>query len=253
MTCNNLMIDLETLGTNTDAAIVQIAAVWFDPETGATGATFNALIRNSSGSADIDTIAWWLQQAHAPVLGAKLADPSQSGDEAELLAEFCRFVSVHLDLERVWAHGGTSFDFPILQSALERHGLSVPWSYRAPRDTRSLYDLAPGGMPRPPKDETRAHDALYDCEYQIAQVCEALKALREQADQGRRWRAEYLVTEEARASFEEGYNELRRYVAAQDPVCVPRTHVLDIPVWSAAEGRCESHANPDASPDSVCE
>lgn len=249
MPCNNLMIDLETFGKRTDAAIVQIAAVWFDPETGAIGSTFDAVIRNSSGSVDIDTVAWWLQQAHAPVLGAKLADPSQSGDEAELLAEFCRFVNVHGDVERVWAHGGTSFDFPILQSALERYGLEVPWGYRAPRDTRSLYDLAPGGMPRPPKDETRAHDALYDCEYQIAQVCEALKALRQL-----RWltverlRRECRAIEEARATFEQKYNDLaaRLYVQAPRPV-------LDVPVWSAAEGRCEAQANPDASPDSVCE
>ena len=37
-------------------------------------------------------------------------------------------------------------------------------------------------MPRPPKDETREHDAQYDCEYQIAQVVEAHAALREQSD-----------------------------------------------------------------------
>jgi hypothetical protein len=229
---NNLMFDLETLGKRTDAAITQISAAWFDPETGEIGGTFDGLIRNSGGTVDIDTVAWWLQQAHAPVLGAKLSDPSQAGDEAAVLAEFCAFVRVHGEPARVWAHGGTGFDFPILRSALDRHDLATPWGYRAPRDTRSLYDLAPGGCPSVPVDETRKHDAAYDCEVQVAQVCGALRALRDAvACKGMVDRLDVSI------------------MRASAP---PPRPVLDIPVWSAAEGRCEAYAN-DRSPDSVCE
>lgn len=178
-----IMIDIETLGKRTNACLVQVAAVAFNIETGALSHAFNGVIRNSGGALDVDTVAWWMQQAHAPVLGAKLQDASQAGDEREVLESLCQFF--HMcgaaePVDQVWAHGGTGFDFPILQSAFERCGLAVPWHYRAPRDTRSLYDVAPGGMPRPPKDEAREHDAQYDCEYQIAQVCAAWAALRDQ-------------------------------------------------------------------------
>lgn len=179
---NNVMVDIETLGKRTNACLIQVAAVAFDIETGELSHAFNGVIRNSGGALDVDTVAWWMQQAHAPVLGAKLQDTSQAGDECEVLAEFCKFMRLCGEVERVWAHGGTGFDFPILQSAFERCSLSTPWHYRAPRDTRSLFDVAPGGMPRPPKDETREHDAQYDCEYQIAQVVEAWRLLRVQRE-----------------------------------------------------------------------
>ncbi len=179
----DVMLDIETLGKRTNACLIQVAARAFDIDSGLFSHTFNGVIRNSGGVLDVDTVAWWMQQSHAPALGAKLADPSQTGDEREVLEELCRFMRLcgaHEEGVRVWAHGGTGFDFPILQSAFERCGLAVPWHYRAPRDTRSLFDVAPGGMPRPPKDESRAHNAQYDCEYQIAQVVEAWGALRRQ-------------------------------------------------------------------------
>jgi hypothetical protein len=186
-------------------------------------------------------VAWWMQQAYAPVLGAKLQDPAQSGDEGAVLDEFCRFMRL-CDAEAVWAHGAT-YDFPILETALARCRLDLPWGHRAPRDTRTLFCVAPGGKPEVIVDETRKHDALYDCEVQVRQVCGALKALRAQADNaaliathyvpevmklraelGRasadcvrvasernalaaeveRWKEEYRVTEEARAAFEAG-------------------------------------------------
>lgn len=177
-----VMIDIETLGKRINACLVQVAAVAFNIETGQLSHTFNGVIRNSGGALDVDTVAWWMQQTHAPKLGAKLQDPSAAGDECEVLEALCgffRLCGAPDGVDQVWAHGGTGFDFPILQSAFERCGLAVPWHYRAPRDTRSLYDVAPGGMPRPPKDETRAHDAQYDCEYQIAQVCAAWAAIRD--------------------------------------------------------------------------
>lgn len=42
---------------------------------------------------------------------------------------------------RIWSHGA-AFDPPILAAAYAAVGLPVPWHYRAPRDTRTLFDLA---------------------------------------------------------------------------------------------------------------
>ena len=216
----HVMIDLETLSKRSDAAIVQVAALAFDPETGTTSRTFNGVIRNSGGAFDVDTVAWWMQQAHASVLGAKLQDPDQTGDEREVLVELCQFFRLCGDVEAVWAHGAT-FDFPILESALARCGLSKPWHYRTPRDTRTLFAYAPGGMPKVETNPTREHDALYDCEVQVAQVCGALKALRDQA-------------ELAQNAID---------IAVERSRCLDRLYDPP-PVWSNAEGYTEALANP---------
>ena len=44
MRFNHLMIDLETLGTAANAPVIAIGAVFFDPNTGTLGDTFDAAI-----------------------------------------------------------------------------------------------------------------------------------------------------------------------------------------------------------------
>jgi len=41
----------------------------------------------------------------------------------------------------LWSHG-PAFDPPILAAAYKAVGLPVPWHYRAPRDTRTAFDMA---------------------------------------------------------------------------------------------------------------
>lgn len=203
---NNVMLDLETLSTRSDACIIQIAAIVFDIETGELGPRFNAYVNESSvvgakvGHIDVSTVGFWMRQKFGPTLGAAIGDEDVLRCLKEALGEFdqwfanlasddCeddapRFDGMAESTEdlSLWSHGA-GFDIPILASAYDRAELGeVPWHYRAPRDTRTLFALAPGGMPRPPKYETREHDAQYDCEYQIAQVCKAYAALREQSD-----------------------------------------------------------------------
>lgn len=192
----HVMIDLETLSKRTNAVITQLAAVAFDSETGEILSRFNAFVKESldlsasDGHLDVDTVAWWLTQKAAPELGAALLE--QGRPLSSVLSDFVAWFidqdhRVGLELrqgavEGVWSHGAT-FDLPILTSAFERceYQIAVPWGYRLPRDTRTLYALAPGGMPTVAVDETRKHDALYDCEVQVQQVVGALKALRLQA------------------------------------------------------------------------
>lgn len=200
---NNVMLDLETLSTRSDACIIQIAAIAFDIETGELGPRFNAYVNESSlvgakvGHIDVSTVGFWMRQKFGPTLGAAITSEDDALFLSEALSQFSQWFYDLTDEEGddtkpaaedvcVWAHGAT-FDIPILQNAFQERcpevcEAGVPWHYRAPRDTRTLFALAPGGMPRQPKDETREHDAQYDCEYQVAQVCEAYKALQRQAE-----------------------------------------------------------------------
>jgi hypothetical protein len=186
----HVMLDLETMSTRGDAAIVEIGAIAFDPETGEevtsgreesfVTARFRAYVSVFDGHVDPRTVAWWLQQKAALALGEGMA----SGDcLVEALQSFQGWFAALGDVSAVWSHGAT-FDTPILALAFERHGMRAPWHYRTPRDTRTLYDLAPGGMPDVEKDPTREHGALYDCEVQIKQVVGALKALRSELADG---------------------------------------------------------------------
>lgn len=191
---NHVMLDLETLSTRSDAAIIQIAAIAFDIDTGELGPRFNAYVNESClvgakvGHIDVSTVGFWMRQKFGPTLGATITDEDEQRGLAEALNEFDQWfanlaedtcehdatpvVELSEDIS-LWSHGA-GFDIPILASAYARAEVGdVPWHYRAPRDTRTLFALAPGGMPRPPKDATREHDAQYDCEYQISQVVEA--------------------------------------------------------------------------------
>jgi 3'-5' exoribonuclease-like protein len=172
----HVMLDLETLSTRKNAAIIQIAAVVFDSETGAPRGSFNVFVRDFPAYCHVDpgTVAWWLQQKAAATIGAGM---SAGGSLQDALEKFCAWFAALGPVEAIWSHGAT-FDIPVLCSALAACNVAQPWSYRAERDTRTLYALAPGGMPSIGRDPARTHDALYDCEMQIQEVVGALRALR---------------------------------------------------------------------------
>lgn len=62
---NHLMIDLETMGSKTNAPIVSIGAIFFEPKTAELGPEFYTVVNLESAmhqgaSPDGDTIIWWL-------------------------------------------------------------------------------------------------------------------------------------------------------------------------------------------------
>jgi hypothetical protein len=179
----DVMIDLETLAKGARAHIVQIAAVMFDRETGELGGHFVTYVKGAQPGRviDPDTVAWWLQQNAAYGLGEALQDDGAVCLPSALKALNTWLKAEAMGTECVWSHGAT-FDIPILEDAYAgEFGSPPPWHYKAPRDTRTLYDVAPGGMPVVEKDPEQEHDARYDCEIQIKQVVGALAALRDQA------------------------------------------------------------------------
>lgn len=64
----NLMIDIETLGNKPNSAILQIAAVSFDPTSGEMGNEFSVNISPKSCEKlgmkiQASTVEWWMQQS----------------------------------------------------------------------------------------------------------------------------------------------------------------------------------------------
>lgn len=190
------MIDLETLGTSSTAAIVQLGAVKFDP-TGAEpldhGATFERTVTIESNlrlgrTVDGPTIAWWLGQSAE----ARRAITEDAVNLGKALNEFRSWLLDGAQTEIViWSHGA-AFDVPILESAwracrrapvpladgfLSEIPEPPPWDYRAARDTRTLFWIAEtlAGWQKPVRET--AHTALADAIAQAEDVRSAYAAI----------------------------------------------------------------------------
>ncbi len=160
------MVDIETLATSHDAAILSIGAVRFDPfgeEIDLTGA-FRANIDlqdnlNADRKVDGGAFEFWMQQPDNVRLGL-LANKEGLFTALQKLINWYRGGR----MTRVWSHGAT-FDAVILGSAFDAVNLPSPWHWRDVRDTRTLFDLAfkNGRAPEPPPLlRANKHDALAD-------------------------------------------------------------------------------------------
>lgn len=218
MTVTHVMHDIETWGTEPGCDIRSIGACVFDPVTGYVAHSdgtlgddyFYLATDNPTGTwgrgrwrtkftpmnhwkrkypltRDADTMRWWSEQSDEaqtaftdPVdlreaLGrfADWLDTATLG-EGDALVPITKRTTV-----RLWSHGA-HFDGPILAAAYRACNLPVPWHYRAPRDTRTAFDMAgiedhsawlnqhPGPLGIP-------HHALDDAICQARAVCGAYR------------------------------------------------------------------------------
>jgi hypothetical protein len=148
---------------------------------------------------DPDTVQWWSEQsddAQSAFTGAVdlkqalyafrgwldvVTAPSIEQDGKLVWTDAFK-VHERTDL-RIYAHG-PQFDCSILEAAYHAVGLPVPWHYRAPRDTRTVFDVCGVGdhsawMARYPVGT--AHHALDDAVSQARAVCGAMALTRSPA------------------------------------------------------------------------
>lgn len=165
------MLDLETLGNGSNAAIIAIGAVKFDPKQRKILDKFYCRVDPQScidagltitGS----TILWWMQQSEAaraefkgtlPPLrtalegfSAWIKKPVLSGDPGEKT--------------RVWGNGAT-FDNVIASSAYHALRMERPWDYRSDRCYRTVKALFPQ-VQLPSGLNLTGHRADHDAEFQ---------------------------------------------------------------------------------------
>lgn len=188
----NIMLDLETMGTSSRAAIVQIGACLFDDETGDIEKKFlvNVNLQSSiDAGLQVDEGAirfWMMQKPEAKTWMDYYPIGSESdinlkfhprGDLNFALGFFNNFIGCLEKNLPIWSH--KTFDIPILASAYKaaRAG-SLPFKYQDCRDLRTLIALA--DYKRPDHNGV-PHDALSDCEYQVKYLVEAMKKLREKS------------------------------------------------------------------------
>ena len=140
----NIMIDLETMGTGSNAAICSIGAVEFDLESGTLGREFYETVDlqssvNAGGAMDAATVLWWLKQSEAA--SKELLDPSTDIYVAlTLLTDWMCDSETPLKEIRIWGNGA-DFDNVILINAYERLGMVAPWGRRSNRCYRTIKSM----------------------------------------------------------------------------------------------------------------
>lgn len=183
---SNMMVDIETLSTKSDAVILAIAAVYFNPETGEIGDQFYTNINlnsNLCGDRDVSasTLIWWMQQekeAQDAVFSLNHTMPKLS----DALKQFSEFFKT--DTICVWGNGST-FDITILETAFDKCRMDYPWKFWNVRDVRTCVELGRLVGVDPKKDmpfKGVKHNALDDSKHQakyVSYIWQSIKALSE--------------------------------------------------------------------------
>lgn len=176
------MVDLETMGNESNSAIVSIGAVEFDINTGETGKEFYTNVSLKSCldvglKINADTLMWWLKQSDE---ARKSLTEGQSKHIADALSELSMFIALcgGKDCE-IWGNSAR-FDLGILSDAYSKTSLFIPWDFRKERCVRTLVSFMPEIKKTVPFAGV-AHNAVADCHHQIkycSQIWNAINAVK---------------------------------------------------------------------------
>jgi hypothetical protein len=162
-----VMLDLETLGTRPECAILTLGAIKFDPfKVDSFGASLYLRINIDEQIAigrevQQETLDWWAKQDSA------VRDEALSDNDRVSLEDATRKLNKFLvGVETIWAQGPV-FDIAILENLYRQLGKPIPWNFWQIRDSRTLFGVH--GDPRV-KGRAGHHDALADCIYQAQGV-----------------------------------------------------------------------------------
>lgn len=170
----DLMIDLETMGTGPDGAIVSFGAVFFD-ENGLGDEMYRsvnlATAVREGGELDASTVMWWLGQDDATRNAVRFGGV----DIKEALGDLHSFIVKRAGTEaKVWGCSPT-FDCLKIERAMKRIGMKTPWKYfnercyRTVRERNALVEQ---------DERTGLHNALDDAKFQARHLIKIMKAQR---------------------------------------------------------------------------
>lgn len=144
MHSKHVMIDIETLSTENDAAIIAIGAVEFNLDSILDEKIWLIDPRLATGRRDVSTLEWWEGQIKD---NPDLAWRVWSGTErenivaAELFNWMVPFGGPFPDVHWVWA-GPSTFDLNILKTWYRSQNMILPWNFRQERDLTTISRLA---------------------------------------------------------------------------------------------------------------
>lgn len=157
----NVMIDIETLGTSTDAVILSIGATKFNADEIID--TFAVAIDPSSCQQygmkiDAGTVMWWMHPDRAAARQELLAD-----EKVDIFSALDGFAQWFGDKSLPTWGNGASFDNVLVRAAFAKVNLPCPWAFWDDRCYRTMKNMYPESvMIR----EGTHHAALDDAVYQ---------------------------------------------------------------------------------------
>ncbi|GAA0347901.1 hypothetical protein GCM10008931_43990 [Oceanobacillus oncorhynchi subsp. oncorhynchi] len=188
----DIMVDIETLGRQSDSTIIQISAIAFDISTGKHISKFNEVADISKNEnplvTDGSTIKWWLKTNHDLLKELLLLRGNKSSED--IIRDFHKWIKhfFHDTSKNVYLWGnGILFDNKMIQHQMEKLGLEYPIFYRNDRDVRTIVDLTAAKLGSEEEelkegfndDSLVAHDAFDDVKYQINLVTGCYRELTE--------------------------------------------------------------------------
>jgi exodeoxyribonuclease VIII len=159
----DLMIDLETIGTDPTTTVISLGACFFDLETGKIGPTFYMALDvdeqlKKGRSLDGSTLKWWMGQSGA----AKKVFNEKAKSADEVLRTFSTWVLANCQISKVkpWGNGAT-FDISIMENMYRMYGIKCPWMYNSIMDLRTFRRFIANGD-KVDKSSGVDHNALDD-------------------------------------------------------------------------------------------
>lgn len=171
------MVDLETMSTAPNGAIISIGCVAFDVEKSIlhhkefhTGVGLQSCL-DAGLVIDASTVMWWLQQDVAAQRELVELEKRTLRDALLRLADYILEIEPDIESVKVWGNGA-SFDNVLLTSAYKAAGLKKPWMFWNDRCYRTMKAMLPAvDVPF----EGTAHNALADAKYQATYLITALQ------------------------------------------------------------------------------
>lgn len=175
----HIMMDIETLSTNSNGVVTSISAVQFDLVTGKVGKQFDVTIKldeqvDKGGVIDIPTVVWWMSQ-DIEAIKNMLMNKQDISIALNKFNDWIKSLGIPLNDVKLWGNG-VSFDNVMVRNLYSRHGIDFVLPYWCDNDVRTLVTI--GNI------DTRnytfvgvKHYGIDDCKHQIKYCNAAYKGL----------------------------------------------------------------------------
>lgn len=162
------MLDTETLDTKPTAALVQLGLTLDN------GNSFQRTINIEDavkyGTVGGSTLAFWFSQSKETQACVVDQGGMIISNLYHALRDFNDFCAEN-KVTHLWAHA--TFDFPILQNALDQFKLNMPVGFRNLRDVRTIEHLYADQITWDKREGTH-HEALADAQFQLKHLMRML-------------------------------------------------------------------------------